>query len=166
MKPHIDDLPTEIPPPPVPDISEGCFINSDDIISSIHVLSHIAGPLECNLEDTLSPQRNVNGISAGIWPYNQSLTVNRKSSGSRSSDNLNQFSTCLALQLHYGNPYRDTKVCNIKLPVCKFKRLSWHSHTYMDAEVGNILPYEATNRINLQCKWIMPEPRSPNILFF
>ena len=162
VKPHIDELSTEIPP--VPYISDDCFINSDDIASGFPLLSHVASTLQCSYDNTWLSQRNGIRISAGIWSGHQPFNVNQKSSdSSSSSDKLIQSSTCLALQHRDDNPYRGTMVCK-KQPVCKFWRSSWHSHTSMNAEVANILPYDAIKRLN-QCKWFMPEPRSPNILF-
>ena len=165
MKPHINGLPTEMPTPPVPDISEGCFINSTDITSG--VLSHIASPLQSNYDDTETPQKYGIEISEELWPYHQIYSVHQNSSGS--SSNLIQFSTYLAMQLHYdnftclhGNPYRHTTVCNREWPVCKLRKS--FCHTYMCAEDCNLLHYAATNRVNI-FKWIWPEPRLPNILF-
>ena len=120
VNPHIDGLPTEIQTPPVPDICEGCFINSSDITSDALLLSHIASPLQSNYDDNETPLKHGIKISAETWPTYQHLTVHRNSSGS--SSNLIQFSTYLAMQLH-----SDTEVCNIlhseatnRINICKW----------------------------------------------
>ena len=68
VKLHIDGLLTEILTPSVPNICEECFINSSDITSGAHLLSHIASPLQSNYDDTETPQKYGIEISEELLP--------------------------------------------------------------------------------------------------